>query len=140
MTYLNATDVRRDWSTVCDSVIREKPCFIKRIRDHMFLTDVSILEYLLSVYSFHAELLCEDNGTVTISLDEIDLVENGVNEQDAIKKMAASILDYSQDYYREFNYWARGNRVQHIPYVFKSLILNDLDKIGGLIECRHGEI
>ena len=138
MFTLNATDVRKDWSTVVDSVIREKPAFIKRTRDYMFLSDIDIIEKMLASYVFHAELLVEENGSVTISLDEIDLVENGIDKQDAIKKMAAAILDYAEDYYKDFNYWAAGYRKAHIPYVFKALILNDTDKIGGLITCRRG--
>ena len=31
-----ATTVRKEWSAVCDSVIHEKPKFIKRTRDKMW--------------------------------------------------------------------------------------------------------
>ena len=84
--------------------------------------------------------MVEDDGSVTISLDEIDLAENAANEQDALLKLAEAILEYSKDYYNDFAYWARGSRQTHMPYVFKSLILNDVKKIGGLIKCRRGEI
>jgi hypothetical protein len=66
--------------------------------------------------------------------------ENGVDERDAIRKMAAAILDYSQDYYNEFDYWFRANRKSHLPYVIKALLLNDIEKIGELIQCHLGEI
>ena len=32
-----ATTVRKEWSSVCDSVIHDKPKFIKRTRDKMWL-------------------------------------------------------------------------------------------------------
>jgi len=140
MLAINATQVRNEWSAVVDAVIREKPQFIKRTRDFMFLTDVNLLWELLSAYTFHAAVFNENNGSITISLDEIDLVENGENEQEALRKLAAAILEYSEDYYNDYSYWSRGNRKAHKPYVFKALILNDVNKIGGLIECRHGKI
>ena len=140
MFALNATDARNQWSSVVDSVIREKPRFIKRTRDYMFLADIKFLESLLSDYNFTANKYVEDDGSVTLGLVEIDLAENGADEQEAIKKMAQAILEYSEDYYNEFSLWARGDRVSHIPYVFKALILDDIEKIGGLITCRPGEI
>ena len=92
----------------------------------------------LSAYKFHAETFIENDGSITISLDEIDLVENDVDEDKALSKMAHAILEYSNDYYKDFAYWARGDRKSHIPFVFKSLLLNDVLRIGGLIECRPG--
>ena len=140
MLAISSTSVRNEWSSVVDSVIREKPTFIKRTRDYMFLSDLDVLENLLSAYSFHAEALIEEDGSVTLSLDEIDLVENANDMPSAISKLADSILEYSEDYYKDFTYWARGSRRSQMPYVFKALILNDVERIGGLIECRHGEI
>ena len=135
---MNATEVRNEWSSVVDSVIREKPKFIKRTRDYMLLTDISVLENMLSAYTFHAEILNEDDGSVTLSLDEIDLIENGADMDDVISKLAQAILEYSEDYYNEFSYWYRNERKSHMPYVFKALILNDVNKIGDLITCRPG--
>ena len=140
MLAINATKARNEWSTLVESVIREKPTFIKKTRDYLFLSDINVLESILSAYSFHAETLHEDDGSVTISLDEIDLVENATDLPGAIHKLACAILEYSEDYYGEFTYWSRGDRKSHIPYVFKALILNDAGKIGALIKCRHGKI
>ena len=140
MKAMNSTQVRSEWSSVVDSVVREKPILIKRTRDRMLLANVGLLSELLEVYTFHATLYDEKDGSVTISLDEIDIVENGKDEQDAKLKLAKSILDYSEDYYNDFTYWSRGNRKAHTPYIFKALILGDIETIGGLIECRHGEI
>ena len=139
MFAMNATQARSEWSTVVDTVIREKPQFIRRTRDYMMLSNLDTLESLLAAYSFHAVASVEDDGSVTLSLDEIDLVENGVDEHEAHLKLAKAILEYAEDYYKDFSYWSRGNRKAHLPYVFKALILNDVEKIGGLIECRRGE-
>jgi len=139
MKTINATQVRSDWSAVVDSVVREKPILFKRTRDILFLTDIELLGELLSAYTFNASVYTESDRSVTISLDEIDLVENGADEADALEKLAKAILEYSEEYYADYSYWSRGNRATHKPYVFKALILNDTKKIGGLIKCRHGE-
>ena len=140
MLAINATTARNEWSALVESVIREKPAIIKKTRDYLFLSDMSVLENILSAYTFHAETLVEDDGSVTISLDEIELIENAPDIPSAISKLAGAILEYSEDYYNEFAYWSRGDRKSHVPYVFKALILNDADKIGALIKCRRGKI
>jgi len=139
METINATQVRSDWSAVVDSVVREKPIMFKRTRDFLFLSDIELLSELLSAYTFNAKVYTEEDGSITISLDEIDLFENGANEADALENLSKAILEYSEDYYADYTYWSRGNRKAHKPYVFKALILNDIEKIGGLIKCRHGE-
>ena len=106
----------------------------------MFLSSVDTVEELLSAYNFTADVFIEQDGSVTMSLHEIDIVENADNEQSAINKLACAILEYSEDYYNDFAYWARGARKAHIPFVFKALILNNTEKIGGLIKCRRGRI
>jgi len=137
---MNATYVRKEWSAICDKVTREKPQFIKRTRDKMFLSDFNVLMELLSVYSFTAERFVEYDGSVTLSLVEIDLVENGADEQEAKYNLAKGIIEYSEIFYEDFPYWASApNRRPHIPYVFKALIINDVKKIGDLIQCLTGK-
>ena len=96
----------------------------------MFLSDLEQLENLLSSYSFHADVLHEEDGSTTLSLDEIDLVENGDDEKEALNKLSQAIIEYAEDYYNDYLYWARGDRIKHIPYVIKALILNNVEKIG----------
>jgi len=106
----------------------------------MILSDIGFFSELLTAYNFNVRLFTEDNGTITASLDEIDLVENGATENEVKIKLAQSILEYSEEYYNEFSFWSRGDRKAHIPYVFKALILKDTDEIGRSFVCRHGEI
>ena len=106
----------------------------------IILSDITIVERLLDAYKFTARKYIEPDGSVTLGLVEIDLAENGNDEKEAIKKMATSILEYSEDYCKDFDLWAKGWRRNHIPHVFKALIINDVEKIGGLITCHPGEI
>ncbi len=138
---MNATDVRKDFSSVVDATVRVKPQFFKRTRDYVFLSDFHFMEELLAGYSYSAVRMEEDDGSVTLALNEIDLVENGGDENDARLKLAASILEYAEDYYSDYAYWRSApNRKSHIPYVFKALFIGDIQKIGESIRCQAGKI
>lgn len=140
MYVLNATDVRRDWSSVMERAVREKPQFIKRTRDHMVLMDIRLLEVLLAAYRYTAVKAIEVDGSVTLYLNELDLVENAETEPEAKLLLGSAILDYAEDFYQDFSVWSSApNRKSHIPYVLKALIIDDPKKIGESIECPAGE-
>ena len=141
MLTMNATDVRKNWSKVSESVIREKPTFIKKTRDYVLLSNMEFINELLSGYTFTANKYIENDGSVTLSLNELDLVENGLDEKDALHKLAQAIYEYAINFYDEFNVWSVApNRKPEIPYVFKALILSDIPKIGECIKCQDGRI
>ncbi len=135
-----ATTVRKEWSAVCDSVIREKPKFIKRTRDKMWLSNLETISEFLEVYSFTATKYIEDDGTITLSLNEIDLVENGKDEREVRLNMGKAILEYALDYYSEYETYSHSpNRKKHIPYIFKALIIDNPEKIGDMLQCQDGK-
>lgn len=135
----NATDVRKEWSRVVDDVVREKPMFIKRTRDKMWFSNLETMSEILSAYHFTAKRSVEEDGSITLSLNEIDLVENAIDEKTARLELAQAVMDYSMDYYNDYAYWSSApNRKQHIPYVFKALIMDDVDKLGDSIVCQDG--
>jgi hypothetical protein len=140
MLAMNATSVRNEWSIVVDRVIRKKPQFIKRTRDYMLLADIEFFENILAAYEFSAVSHTEDDGSVTLSLNEMDLAENAETEEAARMKLAEAIMEYAEDFYNEFEYWgSAANRKPHIPYVFKALIQNDTRKLAGQIKCQPGK-
>lgn len=139
MDVLNATDVRKNWSETLDSVVHEKPVYIKRTRDEISMVDIRLLNYLLFIYKYRVEKSIESDGSVTLSAVDMDLVVNGLSEDDALDKMVIEIKTYANDYYDEFDLWSKApNRKSHIPYVLKALSLND-SEIRRDIECLNGK-
>lgn len=135
-----ATTVRKEWSAVCDSVIHEKPKFIKRTRDKMWFSNLETILEFLSAYQFTALRYIESDGTVTLSLNEIDLVENGKDDAEARLKLGNAILEYAAEYYSEYEIYSHSpNRKKHIPYIFKALIIDDSEKIGDMLQCQDGK-
>ena len=135
-----AATVRKEWSAVCDSVIHEKPKFIKRTRDRMWFSNLETISDILQIYQFTVLRYIEDDGSITLSLNEIDLVENGKNEQEVRLNMGKAILEYALDYYNEYEIYSRSpNRKKHIPYIFKALIIDNPEKIGDMLQCQDGK-
>lgn len=140
LNFESATEVRRDWSTFFDEAVREKPIFIKRTRDSAVLLGTNFMNLLLEKYEYECTEYKEDDGTITLSADSLDIVENGNTEEEVKIKMAESIYEYALDFYKEFDLWSKAsNRKDHIPYVFKALLLKDASKIGEHIICLHGK-
>ena len=135
-----ATDVRKEWSSICDSVIHDKPKFIKRTRDKMWFSNLDTMAEILEAYLFTAKKFVEEDGSITLSLNEIDLIENGSNESSARYALGNSILEYAMEYYNDYAFYSRSpNRKGHVPYIFKALIMDDPQKIGESILCQDGK-
>ena len=76
MFALSASDVRKDWSRVIDSVIHVRPAFIKRTRDNMVLCSNETVRQLVRTTPIAANSFIEDDGSVTLSMVDVDLVVN----------------------------------------------------------------
>ena len=135
-----ATTVSKEWSSFCDGVIHDKPIFIKRTRDKMWFSNLETMSEILKAYVFTASKFVEEDGSVTLSLNEIDLIENGESEQAARLALANAILEYSTEYYMNYEMYSHApNRKGHVPYIFKALIMDDPQKIGESIQCQDGK-
>ncbi len=140
MFALNATEVRKDWGAFIDSVIREKPKIIKRSRDYIFTSSIDMTKELLKPYTFTALSYIEEDGSVTLSLNEFDLVVNAENKDAALDMLARDLQEYSEDFYKEFEYWhSAPNRKPHLPYIMNVLLQNNLEGIKNIIKCQAGE-
>lgn len=141
MEAINSTDVRKEWSAAIDSVVRNRPMFIKRTRDYIVMSDAGTIEMLLEAYCYTADRYVEEDGSVTLSLREMDLVENAADEKSAVRKLAESILEYAKDFYSEYAVWSKApNRKAHIPYILRALMVSSVDEIEAMIVCQDGKI
>ena len=138
MEILSATDVRKNWSVTLDSVVHERPVYVRRTHDDVAILGLSTLNSILSGYRYVADRYAEPDGSVTLSLQNMDLAANGVDEPSAKSALAHEIKEYSEEYYHEFPLWsAAPNRRAHIPYVLKALSLYAA-AIAEEIICQNG--
>lgn len=138
---LNATDVRRHWGQFNDDVVREGPKFVKRNRDEWAALSTEHLKAAFEHFTFKVEFFPEEDGTVTATLNNFDIVENGDNEEEALDLIADELIKYANDYQDNFNrYFNAPNRKGHFPYIMNVLVQNDSEGVKELIKCQAGEI
>ena len=138
MQTVNATDIRKNWSLACDQA-RVRPSFIKRTHDRMFLSSVDNMIKLLAGVFYECVLYKEDDGSYTASLKHMDLAENAGTREETLTAMSRAILDYSEEYYDNYELYSRSpNRSSHLPYVTKALLLGSAEKIREEIVWQSG--
>lgn len=138
MDMLNATDVRKNWSYTLDSVVREKPAYVKRTHDSIAMIGIPTLNEILSGYHFYADEFKESDGSITLSLKDMDIVVNDVDHDRAMRRLAAYIKEYAEEYYSDFDLMSKAvNRRSHIPYVFKALTIDENSILEDII-CQDG--
>lgn len=123
MKMKTATDVRKEWGSFIDNVAHKKPQFVKRSRDMIFSTNLEMLEGILEPYTFTFSEFVEEDDSVTLSLNEIDIVVNGETKEDSLNILENDLKEYAQEYYDDFEYYFSSlNRKSHYPYVLKVLL------------------
>ncbi len=136
MLTLNATDVRKEFSSFIDTVVREKPVAFTRNRDQILAMSIDQIQILLQALSFHINWFEEDDGTITASLEEIDIVVNAENMDKAKRDMANELIEYSSEYLNNYRlYSISPNRRMHFPYVIKISIQKDIEEVIKLLDA-----
>ena len=126
MLTMSATEVRKDWSRVLDSVTRRRPAFIKRTHDNVVLASTESLSAMLSYVRYETTIFQEDDGSITL--------------ESAKKSLANDIEEYAEEYYANYErYSVSPNRRAHLPYVMKALIADSPKELEDAIECHAGK-
>lgn len=140
MQTIGATEVRKNWSSICDNVVRVRPNVIKRTRDYLFLSTREDILAMLSGVKCTVSTIHENDGSYTLATDEMYLAENADTENQALMNLAASILEYAIEYYDNYQLYSRSpNRSGHLPYVTKAFLLDDAERIKEEMLCHDGK-
>ncbi len=139
LSTLNATELRNNFSENLDIIARKnKPIIATRLRDNIVLLKYELLNEILSAYQLNASEFIEDDGSITLSLNELDLVSNGKDKSESISNLINDMREYAQEYYEDIENWYVGSRKQHYPYVLEILTATD-DELRGRIICQAGK-
>lgn len=140
MFTMTSSDVRSEWSSVMDSVIRRRPAFIKRTRDRMMLCTTQTIAQLVENVKFVADRYIEADGSVTLSLTNLDIVANGADEPSAIHALVENIMEYAEEYYQDYDIYAKApNRRGHLPYVMKAWTAQTPKELEDAVVCQDGK-
>ena len=140
MQSVNATDVRKDFGKFIDEIVRTKPIMVKRSRDYFLGISVEMMLELVADEVFSAKTFMEDDGTITLALDDYDLVVNGTDEETALNRMVAELRDYAEEYYEDIRFWSSDAlRRKQIKGILKVLLTENNETLKGSILCRAGK-
>lgn len=137
LSELNLTEARKSFSSLYDQVFNTfKPTIISRKKSEKVLVlRVDLQKMLLSHFSLKPEIISEDDNSVTLSLDQLELYVNGNTLEEAIKILSDDLKFYAQDYVKRSQLFLHApNRRSHFPYVLRVLLCDSDEEIRGLLE------
>lgn len=134
--FVNATDVHKDWGHFIDTVVRRGPQFVKRNRDTIVVVAAEHLRILLASYRFKLEVVPEEDGSFSGSLDALDLVANASTIENLKEELAHQMVEYANEYQDEFVlYFNVPNRRSHAPYLMNILVQDTVGDVADLIDA-----
>ena len=135
--YINATEVRREFSQTIDNAIYSKPQFIKRTHNHLILIKEEELNSLLSDYRFDVAFIEEDDGTYIAKISIIeDVFATGVTKQEALDSLCTELIEYAEEYYANYDLYTKtSNRKSHAPYVLKILSSPSIEAVKEMLNA-----
>lgn len=133
---LQFTDARNQFSTLYDSVFNSfNPTIIKRKQtEQVALLRVDLLKMVLEDYKLNPEIIQEVDGSITLSLDALEIYTNNLTLELATNDLVEDLKIYSQDYMdRSQLFFHAPNRKPHFPYVLKTLLCDNDQEIRKLL-------
>jgi len=105
MKTIKSTEMRKDFSFYIDEIVRRKPVFVKRSRDLFLGISFEMMKDLVSDIGFTAMMYMESDGSITLSLNEFDIVVNGKNQEEALNRLVNDLKEYAEEYYEQIEFW-----------------------------------
>jgi|SRR5680860_69720 len=130
LSELQFTEARNQFSTLYDSVFNSfNPTIIKRKQtEQVALLRVDQLKMVLVDYKLNPEIIKEDDGSITLALDSLEMYANNLTLDLAFSDLLEDLKFYAQDYMDRSQLFLQApNRKSHFPYVLK-VLLCDNDK------------
>jgi hypothetical protein len=133
------TEAKNDFSKVFNMVYNElKPAIIKRKKDQeiLMLRKDLLRDYLPS--EFKVEIYREKDGTVTLSMDTLEIAVNAPNMEGAVKELIKELRDYTKEYVERSQLFINSpNRKSHFPYVLRLMLCDSDEEIKALLKFSY---
>lgn len=134
---LNITKARQNLSSLYDQVYNTyEPKIIKRKQtEEILLLRVDLQKMLLSNFKLKPEVINEDDGSVTLALDQLDIYVNSISLEDAISELIDDLKHYAQDFMKRSQLFLNApNRKSHFPYILRILLCDSDEELRDLLE------
>jgi len=134
---LKFTEARGDFSTLYSRVFNlYRPVIIKRRQaEEVLVLRADLQRLLLEKYRLKPEVIREEDGSVTLALDELELYANGRTVEEAAQELVQDLKFYAQDYLERSQLFINApNRRAHFPYILRVLLCGSDEEIRSLLE------
>ncbi|RJQ32067.1 MAG: exoribonuclease R [Peptococcaceae bacterium] len=131
------TSARKSFTELFDNVWhRSLPAVIKRHQaEEVLLLRRDMQQDILQAYKLTPEVLPEENGSVTLALNELDLAVNASTFEEAVNELIRDMKIYAEDYRERPQLFLNApNRKGHFPYLLRVWLCNDDQEIRSLLE------
>ena len=136
LSELRFTEARNQFSTLYDSVFNSyNPTIVKRKQtEQVALLRVDLLKMVLVDYKLNPEIIKEDDGSITLALDSLEIYANNSTLDLATNDLIEDLKVYAQDYMDRSQLFLQApNRKSHFPYVLKVLLCDNDKEILALL-------
>lgn len=137
LTECGFTNARRSLTDLFDGVWhRYLPALVRRKQtEEVLLVRRDLQQDILTAYKLKPEVQTEDDGSVTLSLDALELYVNAPDLEAAITEMVQELKLYAADYKERIQLFLNApNRRQHFPYILRIWLCENDDEIKSLLE------
>lgn len=137
LSELKFTEARNSLTSVIDRVQDLFPVVIKprkQSESHTLLLNETLVRQILQNFKFRIAVYQEDDGSVTLGMDDLELYVNGDCEEHAIDQLVEDLLTYAKQYMENpSRYFSAPNRRHHFPYLLKVLLCNNHEEVKQLL-------
>ena len=134
---LQFTDARKEFTSMYNEVFNNyRPVIIKRKQaEEVLVLRTDVQKMLLSNFTLKPEILHEEDGSVTLALDILEIYANSDILNKAIIELVQDLKNYAQDFIdRSQLFMNAPNRKSHFPYVLRILLCENDEEIRSLLE------
>lgn len=140
LSELNLTDARKEFSSLYNQVFNMyQPAIITRKKsEEVMVLRVDQQKMLLTNYSLRPEVIQEEDNTITLALDDLELYSNGSNLDEAVNDLIEDLKIYASDYLQRSQLFLNApNRKSHFPFILRVLLCESDEEIRQLLELNN---
>lgn len=137
---LKFTEARGGFSALYSRVFNHyRPVIIRRRQaEEVLVLRADLQKLLLEKYRLKPEVIREEDGSVTLALDELELYANGRTVEEATQELVQDLKFYAQDYLERSQLFINApNRRAHFPYILRVLLCDSDEEIRSLLGTEN---
>lgn len=130
-----SSEARANLGETLDEVYDKKmPVIIKKkvaggSKDFIFISKEVFNDFLNDI-DFSINVFNEDDGSITLELEELELISNGDTLETATEELVDDLIIYMGEYIENIQlYSITPNRKEHLKYIIKATIYEDKDSL-----------